>query len=65
MGNTQFRGLGDVYKRQDGQYLVEFIETLSGRTISTARSGSKQGSLTIKIPAFTGDIAFKLTRSDA
>jgi hypothetical protein len=50
---------------KDGQYLIEFMETLSGRSISTAKSTSKQGSITIKIPAFTGDIAFKLTRSDA
>jgi len=50
---------------KDGQYSVEFMETLSGRPISTAKSDSKQGSLTIKIPTFTGDIAFKLTRSDA
>jgi hypothetical protein len=48
----------------DGTFSIEFMETLSGRIIATTKSISKNGSLTIKIPAFTGDVGFKLTRSD-
>lgn len=52
----------DVPVPSDGTYMIEFLHTLSGTTLATAKASSKQGVLKIKIPSFTGDIAFKLTR---
>lgn len=47
-----------------GQYKVEFLQTLSGKNLGNLKSTTSNGFLTIKIPSFTGDIAFRITRGD-
>lgn len=47
---------------EPGSFNVEFIETISGRKIQEFEQTSLGATLNIKIPAFTGDIAFKLKR---
>ena len=47
-----------------GQYKVEFLQTLSGKNLGNLMSTTSNGFLTIKIPSFTGDIAFRITRGD-
>lgn len=48
----------------DGTFSAVFLNTLSGKTIQTSKVSSKSGNVTIKIPAFIGDIAFRLTRGE-
>jgi hypothetical protein len=49
----------------DGNYDLTLMKTLSGQTISTARVTSQKGFLTVKLPAFTGDISFKVEKVGA
>ena len=48
-----------------GNYRVEFMETLSGKSMGISNLSTASTSLQIRIPAFTGDIAFKIRRGDA
>lgn len=48
----------------DGTYKVEFLNTLSGKSLASSTVTSKQKSVTIKAPSFAGDIAFKLMRGE-
>ena len=48
-----------------GNYRVEFMATLSGKSMGIANVSTASTSLQIRIPAFTGDIAFKIRRGDA
>lgn len=50
--------------KSDGKYRIAIIDTFNGKKIVTSSAASKRGLVTIKIPLFTGDIAFRLTRSD-
>lgn len=48
-----------------GNYKVDFMETLTGKPMGNLNLATATTSLQIRIPAFTGDIAFKIRRGDA
>ena len=43
-----------------GNYKVDFMETLSGRSLGSTTASTASTSLQIRIPDFTGDVAFKI-----
>ena len=43
----------------DSAYNITFYNTFTGKVIATAKNVSKNLTLTIKVPKFTGDIAFR------
>jgi hypothetical protein len=45
---------------QDGQYTVTFINTFTGKSVSSAKVSSKALKIAVKVPKFTGDIAFRV-----
>lgn len=49
----------------EGNYNLTLMKTLSGQTISTATVASQKGFVGVKLPAFTGDISFKLEKAGA
>lgn len=48
-----------------GNYQVEFMETLTGKSLGNLNLATSTPTLQIKIPAFTGDIAFKIRKGDS
>ena len=46
----------------EGEYLVKTLHTFTGKVVSEKKVLSKNGSLSITIPRFTGDIAFRADR---
>jgi hypothetical protein len=46
----------------DGEYLVKTLHTFTGKVVSQKKVLAKNGLLTITIPKFTGDIAFRADR---
>lgn len=47
-----------------GPYSVEFMQTISGKIVRSEKATTSNGFLTIRIPSFTGDIAFRILRGD-
>lgn len=47
-----------------GRYQVEFLNTISGKTLLRNELSTSNPSLKIRIPAFKGDIAFRVTKGD-
>lgn len=48
-----------------GTYRVEILNTISGKVLKSSERTSLGTSLQIRIPAFKGDIAFRVTKGDA
>jgi len=49
----------------DGKYKVSVMKTLSGQVLSSSEVNSAKQKISIKVPAFTGDISFKLEKVGA
>jgi len=49
----------------DGTYNLTLMKTLNGQILATSKVKSTNKSVTIKVPAFVGDISFKLTKAGA
>jgi hypothetical protein len=45
-----------------GNYVVKFMETKSGKAISTVKVSTSGKTLKVLVPKFTGDIAFRVER---
>jgi hypothetical protein len=45
-----------------GNYVVKFMQTKSGKTISTVKVSISGKTLKVTVPKFTGDIAFRVER---
>jgi hypothetical protein len=45
-----------------GNYVVKFMETKSGKAISTVKVSSSGKTLKVTVPKFTGDIAFRVEK---
>ena len=48
-----------------GRYQIEILHTITGRVLNRTSAVSDNGHVVIRIPSFTGDVAFRLTRGDA
>jgi hypothetical protein len=48
-----------------GNYVVKFMETKSGKAISTVKVSTASQTLKFKVPKFTGDIAFRVEKGTA
>ena len=46
-----------------GNYVIKFMETKSGKAISTVKVSTATQTLKFTVPKFTGDIAFRVERS--
>ncbi len=49
----------------DGKYKVSVMKTLSGQVLSSSEINSAKQKISIKVPAFTGDISFKVEKVGA
>ena len=49
----------------DGKYKVSVMKTLSGQVLSSSEVNSAKQKISIKVPAFTGDISFKVEKVGA
>ena len=49
----------------DGKYKVSVMKTLSGQVLSSSEINSAKQKISIKVPAFTGDISFKAEKVGA
>jgi len=49
----------------DGKYKVSVMKTLSGQVLSSYEINSAKQKISIKVPAFTGDISFKVEKVGA
>ncbi len=48
-----------------GRYQIEILHTITGKVLNRTSAVSDNGHVVIRIPSFTGDVAFRLTRGDA
>jgi hypothetical protein len=48
-----------------GNYVVKFMETKSGKAISTVKVSTATQTLKFTVPQFTGDIAFRVEKGTA
>jgi hypothetical protein len=48
-----------------GNYVVKFMETKSGKAISTVKVTTATTVLKVTVPKFTGDIAFRVEKGAA
>jgi hypothetical protein len=48
-----------------GNYLIKFMETKSGKAISTVKVSTSTTTLKFTVPKFTGDIAFRVEKGAA
>jgi hypothetical protein len=48
-----------------GNYVVKFLETKTGKAISTVKVSTTNNTLKFTVPKFTGDIAFRVEKGAA
>ena len=48
-----------------GNYVIKFMETKSGKAISTVKVSTANKTLKFTVPKFTGDIAFRVEKGAA
>ena len=48
-----------------GNYVIKFMETKSGKAISTVKVSTSTTTLKFTVPKFTGDIAFRVEKGVA
>jgi hypothetical protein len=48
-----------------GNYFIKFMETQSGKVISTVKVATTTTTLKFTVPKFTGDIAFRVEKGAA
>jgi hypothetical protein len=48
-----------------GNYVIKFMETKSGKAISTVKVSTTTTTLKFTVPKFTGDIAFRVEKGAA
>ncbi len=60
-GTTVEAGVSlELTNLQDGSYDVEFWDTTAGRPVAKSKATTQYGSLSVPVPAFARDIAFKV-----
>mgnify|MGYP003333565427 CR=1 FL=1 len=50
---------------KNGNYTVAIMNALTGKVLTTAKSVATKNSISVKLPAFTGDISFKVSGAGA
>ena len=48
-----------------GSYVIKFMETKSGKAVSTVKVSTASQTLKFTVPQFTGDIAFRVEKGAA